>query len=146
MAAGAWTFYNEFKRMIGDGTLDMDTDIFKMALFTSASNATVATLSTKASITNEVANANGYLTGGKSVTAITWATGASAGEYRWDATADVWSASGGSISIVRIAVIYQSNGQLVAYSELSTAQFSITDGNTLTVTPNATNGIFELNG
>jgi len=151
MAASAWAFYNMFKEYMGDGTIDLDTSVFKMALYTSASNAATVTNSTRTQLTNEVASANGYALGGKSVTAITWAAGASAGERRFDATANIWSASGGSISAVKYAVVYQSGASagvqyLVVYSQLSTSEFSITTGNTLTITPNATNGIFELNG
>ena len=143
MAAAAWVFYNKAKEYMGDGTIDLDTDVFRLALFTSASNAATATLSTYASLTNQVANANGYLTNGKSVVK-TWSAGASAGEIRWDATAVIWTAAGGSISAVKYGVVHVSGGQILCYSTLSTSQFSITDTNTLTVTPSA-NGIFELN-
>lgn len=151
MAASAWVIYNTFKRYMADGTCDLDGDTFVMGLYTSASNAATATLSTRGSLTNEVTSANGYVAGGKTMTGVTWSTGASAGEMRFDATANIWSASGGTISNIRYAVIYDAttgtsagNRKLVAYSALSTSQFSVTDGNTLTITPSA-NGIFELN-
>ena len=124
-------------------TVDIDTDVFHLSLHTSASNASTATLSTYASINNEVASANGYATGGKSI-ARTWASGESASEWRWDATAIIWSASGGSISAVKFAVARNSAGKLVAWSKLSSSQFSVTTGNALILTPSA-NGIFELN-
>lgn len=147
MAAGAWTFYNLAKKYLMNGTIDLDTNSFRMSLYTSASNAATATLSTRTSVTNEVSEANGYSSSGKALASITWATGASASEYRWNAAAIVWTASGGSISNVKFAVIWQSSGvadKLVCYSQLSTAQFTVTSGNTLTITPSA-NGIFELN-
>ena len=151
MAAGAWAIYNKFKEYVADGTLDLDNDVFKLALFTSASNAATTTLSVLGSVTNEVASGNGYLTGGKSLAGITWAAGASASEMRLDATATIWSASGGSIANAKHAVLYDFTSgasagarKLVATSQLSTSQFSITAGNTLTITPSA-NGIFELN-
>lgn len=149
MAASAWGFYNMFKEYMADGTIDLDTAVFKMALYTSASNAATLTNSTRSQLTNEVASANNYALGGKSLLGITWGTGASASEKRWDATATVWTASGGSISAIKFAVIYQSGAsaglqKLVCYSKLDTAQFSVTNGNTLTITPSA-NGIFELN-
>ena len=149
MAASAWAFYNMFKEYMADGTIDLDTSVFHMALYLSSSNAGTVTNSTRTQLTNEVANSNGYATGGKQLSGVTWGQGASAGERRWDATAKIWSASGGSISGVKYAVIYQSGAsagaqKLVCYSQLSTAAFSITDGNTLTITPSA-NGIFELN-
>lgn len=143
MAASAWVFYNKAKEYIGDGTIDLDTDVFKLALFTSASNAATATLSTYGSLTNQVTSANGYALTGKSLVP-TWATGASASEMRWDATAVIWTASGGTISAVKYAVVHVSGGQILCYSQLSTSAFDVTDTNTLTVTPSA-NGIFELN-
>ena len=147
MAASAWSFYNSFREYIGNGQFDLDgTGVnFYMALHTSAAsaNATNAVLSTQASIANEVANANGYATGGLSVSARTWAAGASAGVFRFDSTAVVWTATGGDISNVKYAIIYQSGGKLVCYSKLTTSQFTLSQDNTLTVTPSS-NGIFEL--
>lgn len=151
MAASAWVIYNTFKRYMADGTMDLDANTFRMGLYTSASNAATATLSIRSQVTGEVSAANGYVLGGKTLAGVTWSTGASAGEMRFDATATIWSASGGNIVNIRYAVIYdESTGtsagdrKLVANSALSTAQFTVTDGNTLTITPSA-NGIFELN-
>jgi hypothetical protein len=143
MAASAWTLYNSFKQQMADGTFDLDNDVFYMSLHTSASNAATNTLGTYTSVTGQVTNGNGYVTGGKSLTARTWAAGASAGVRRFDCTANVWSATAGDIASVRYAVIRRSGGQLMAVSALSTGQFTVTGGNTLTVTPSA-NGIFEL--
>jgi hypothetical protein len=147
MAVGAWTFYNEFKKYLGSGDAQMDGQ-FRIQLHTSASNAATATLSIISEVTNEIADGNGYSTSGKALTE-TWATGASASEFRFDATAVIWSASGGNIANIKFAVIWASGAsagarKLVCYSQLSTAQFTVTDGNTLTITPSA-NGIFELN-
>jgi len=147
MAATAWAFYNSFREKLGEGDFDLSgTGVnFTMSLHTSAAsaNATNAVLSTYASIANEVANGNGYTTGGKSVSGRTWAAGASAGVFRFDSTAVVWTATGGDVDNVKFAIIYQSGGKLVCYSKLSTSQFNLTQDNTLTVTPSA-NGIFEL--
>lgn len=144
MAAAAWAFYNKFKEYLADGTLDLDNDIFRMSLHKSTSNASTATLSTYAQLTNEVTNGNGYVTTGKTLSATTWAAGASASEMRFDGTAAIWTASGGDIASVMYAVIYESAGKLMSWSKLSSSIFSVTDGNTLTVTPSA-NGVFELN-
>jgi len=147
MAAAAWSFYNSFREYLGEGDFDLSgTSVgFKMALHTSAASANVntATLSTQASLANEVANGNGYTTGGASVPSRTWAAGASAGVFRWDSTAVVWTATGGTIANVKYAVIYQSSGKLVCFSKLTTSQFTLADANTLTVTPSSS-GIFEL--
>ena len=147
MAAAAWSFYNSFREKLGEGDFDLSgTSVgFYMALHTSAASALVntATLSTQASIANECANGNGYATGGASVTSRTWAAGGSAGVFRFDSTAVVWTATGGTIANVKYAVIYQAGGKLVCFSKLTTSQFTLADANTLTVTPSSS-GIFEL--
>jgi hypothetical protein len=130
-----------------DGTIDLDTNTFRMALYLSTSNAATATMSGKGSVTNEVASGYGYSSSGKVLAGVTWAAGASASEWRWTFTAPVWTASGGTITGVKYAVIIQNSGsvdKLLCYSQLSTAGFNITTGNTLTITPSA-NGCFELN-
>jgi hypothetical protein len=149
MAAGAWTFYNEAKKYLMTGDIDLNTSNFRMSLHTSASNAATNTLSTKGSVDNEIADGNGYSTSGKALASITWTAGASASEMRFNAAALVWTASGGNIANIRYAVIWTSGAsagarKLLCRSALSTAQFTLTTGNTLTITPSA-NGIFELN-
>jgi len=150
MAAGAWTFYHLAKKHLMDGSIDLDTDTFRMGLYTSASNAlSAANLSVVGSVTGEVTEGFGYSSSGKALTGVTWGTGASASEMRFDSTAVVWSASGGNIANVKYAVISKVGAsagarKLLCYSQLSSSQFTVTSGNTLTVTPSA-NGIFELN-
>lgn len=146
MTAAAWEFYDTFKKYMADGTLDLDTDIFKLSLHKSTSNASLATLSSYASLDNEVTNGNGYTTGGKSMVSTTWSVGVSASEMRfdWRTSGTIWTASGGSISSIMYGVIRESAGKLVAWSKLSSSIFAVTDGNTLTITPSA-NGVFELN-
>ena len=67
MAATAWSFYNSFREYIGNAAFDLDgtSTGFYMALHTSAASALVntKTLSTQASLANEVASGNGYTTG-----------------------------------------------------------------------------------
>jgi len=146
MAATAWSFYNSFREYIGNGQFDLDgTSVgFYLALHTSAASALVNTntLSTQASLANEVASGNGYTTGGASVTSRTWASVAT-DKYRFDSTAVVWTATGGTIANIKYAVVYQSGGKLVCFSKLTSAQFTLAEDNTLTVTPSAS-GIFEL--
>jgi hypothetical protein len=152
MAAGAWTFYNKAKRNIGVTNLNLTTAStqYRMALFQSSSNAATATLSTYASVTNQVANGNGYTTSGKAFN-NTWTAGASASQYRFNTTTVgvFWSASTGTIPNVKFAVIFTSAGtaankKLLCYSQLSTSQFTIAQGNRLTIAPSAS-GIFNLN-
>jgi hypothetical protein len=148
MAVGAWTFYNKFKRNLGQAfPVNLGSGNFRMQLHTSASNAATTTLSIISSVTNEVAEANGY-SSGKALASKTWTAGASAGQYRFNAAALVWTGTGGTISNIKFAVIWASGAsaiarKLVCFSQLSTSQFNLTINNTLTITPAAT-GIFNL--
>ena len=146
MAATAWRKYDSFPEFMGDGTIDMDNDTFKMALFTSSSNAATVTTNTLYSdLTNEVANANGYTTTGVTLTGVTWAH--SGGTTTFDTGDAVWTASGGSI-VARFAVIDSSTGgELVCYCILDStpADVTVTTGNTLTVAINAS-GVFTITG
>ena len=66
MAAGAWTFTNGGRTRLLNGTFDIDTDSYKMALFLSTSDIGAAS-TTFAGVTNEHAAANGYTAGGIAV-------------------------------------------------------------------------------
>ena len=140
MAAGAWTFTNGGRTRLLNGTFDIDTDSYKMALFLSTSNIGAAS-TTYAGVTNEHANANGYTTGGIAV-ALTLAGTTT---VTVDITADpVWTAAGGSI-IARFAVIYEVAGDVLCYCLLDStpADVTATVGNTLTVAASAS-GVFTL--
>lgn len=139
MAAGAWTFTNASKKALADGTFDLDTDSFKLALFLSTSNIGAAS-TTYAGVTNEHSNANGYTTGGKALTlSLTGTTTVTS-----DVDDQVWTASGGSI-VARFAVIYEVGGDVLCYCLLDSAPADVTatDGNTLTVQIHAS-GVFTL--
>ena len=66
MAAGTWTFTDVGRTDLLNGTYDLDTDTFLMALFLSTSNIGAGS-TTYAGLTNEHAAANGYSTGGISL-------------------------------------------------------------------------------
>ena len=143
MAADKWKIYDSFLEFMGDNTVDMDTDTFKVALFTSGSNAADLTQTELGTLTPEVANAFGYTTGGNTLASVTWSE--ATGTVTFDAADTVWTASGGSIT-ARFAVIYSDTSvtdKLVAYSLLDNAPADVTatDGNTLTIQMNAS-GIF----
>jgi len=148
MAAQAWSFYEMAREFMLDNTIDLDGAIFRMSLYQSASNFATDTLSKRSQVTSEVAEANGYSSSGKTVSAPTWATGASGNVRRFDSTAVIWTATGGTIPNIKAAVIWISAGatgseKLLVFASLTSSQFTLASGNTLTVTPSAT-GIFEL--
>lgn len=143
MSASAFQFYNEAKKYIGNGTIQLGTTALKMKLTTSASNASTFTLSTFASITGEIGTSGGYTAGGKALATMAWTVGASAKQYKFDADDLIWTATGGPLTNVKYGVIGVSGGKALCWSKLSTSQFTVTTGNTLTVQFNAA-GIFTL--
>lgn len=148
MAVGAWSFYTHTRKNLGNGKINLSGGKFRMALFLSSSNVATTTISGYGSLTNQVANGNGYVTSGQAMT-TTWLSGASAAAWRFNySPALVWTGTGGTISGIKFAVIFTSGAsagarKLVCFSQLSTGRFSITINNTLTITPAAT-GVFNL--
>jgi len=147
MASGKWKIYDSAKEFIGDGTIDLDTHVFKIALFLSTSNANTLTNSLLADLTNQVANAFGYTTGGKTLQNVTWTR--SGGTTTFDADNIDWLASGGSIT-ARFAVIYDDTATgdpLIAVCLLDTtpADFTALDGQRLVINFNPS-GVFNVSG
>lgn len=141
------TFYNSFRKYLGDGTIDLDTHTFKVLLTSSSYTPSATTHTVKADVTNELSTANGYTAGGATLGSVTW--NQSAGTVTFDAADTTWTASGGSI-VARYAVIYDDTPSspadpLVAYILLDTtpADVTTTTTNTLTLAWNAS-GIFTL--
>jgi hypothetical protein len=143
MAASAFLLYNKAKKYIGNGTIVLGTAVLKLKLTTSASNASTFTLSTFASVTNEISIRGGYAANGLALATMIWTVGASAKSYKFNAANLVFTASGSSLVNVKFAVIGVSGGKAVCWSKLSTSQFTVTSPNTLTVQFNAL-GIFEM--
>lgn len=141
MAAGAWVMTNGGRTSLLDGTFDIDSDTFNMALFLSTSDLGAAS-TTYAGVSNEHANANGYLTGGITCAGLTLAGTTT---VTVDVTTDpVWTAAGGSI-VARFAAIYEVAGNILCYCLLDStpADVTVTTGNTLTVAAHAS-GVFTL--
>jgi hypothetical protein len=146
MTASAWHVYNKAKESIGNGTINLKTHAFKVAL--ARSTYTPALTHTALSSVTQAPNGNGYTTGGVSVTQ-TWTE--TNGLMTFDSNDPSWTASGGSI-IARYAVLYDDTttspaDQVIAYSLLDTtpADVTTTNGNTLTLQISA-NGYFTVSG
>ncbi len=152
-AAGKWKAYDLFKYRIGNLTLDLtDTTNWKMALFLSTSNANTLSVGTNlyGDLTNEVANANGYTTGGVAIASQSWTN--TSGTITWTCANGVWTAAGGSIT-ARFGVIYKNATvnsivkplALICLLDATPADVTATDTNTLTVQINAS-GLVTLSG
>jgi len=139
MAAGPWTPTDTTRTKILDGTFASGNS-YKCALFLSTSNIGAAS-TTYAGVTNEVANAFGYTTGGIAVVNVLSGTGTV--KDTWSSN-PVWTAAGGSIT-ARFAVIYKVGGDVVFFCLLDStpADVTATDTNTLTVAAAAA-GVFTL--
>lgn len=146
MPAGTFTLYNSVAEWIADGTIDLDTHSFKIALLDSGYTPSGAHDEYADVSGDEIANGNGYTTGGGTLASVTWTR--SSGVATFDSADFVWTASGGSI-VARYAVIYDdtvSGDPLIGYVLLDTApaDLTATSGNTMTVGPHAANGWFQL--
>lgn len=141
MAATAFQFYNLAKKYIGNGTIVLGTAVIRGKLTTSASNASTFTLSTFASINNEIGTSGGYAH--QTLGSMVWTVGASAKQYKFDAADLVWTATGGPLTNCKFLALGVSTGKALCWSKLSASQFTVSIGNTLTVQFNAS-GIFTL--
>lgn len=140
MAAGAWTFVDGARQKLIDGTFDIDAAGWKCALYLSTSNISTSS-TTIAGVTNEHAASFGYTAGGIAVTHSL--SGTTNLLIDW-ATDPVWTASGGSIT-ARYAVLHNGTNVLAfCLLDSTPADVTATDGNTLTVAANATNGVARL--
>ena len=114
--------YNSFKKTLGDGTVDWDTDVIKIALVTSTYVPDIdAHTNFTTHITNEVSG-DGYTAGGEVLAgcAVTVDTVNDWAEY--DATDVTWTTS---TITARGAVIYASvTGDLIEYVDFVTDKSS----------------------
>jgi hypothetical protein len=147
MAASAWTIYDEAKRRIAMGDINLSAGPFRLALYSSAASGSVrtGTLTVQSEIGTQVSGGT-YVAGGLALSGVAWTQ--AAGSCKFDVTDPVFTASGSAMSNVRFGVIVKSvntatSGYLLCYAALSTSQFDVTTGNTLTIQMHA-NGVFTL--
>lgn len=152
MAAGTWKIYGKAKKKIGAGTITLGAGVFKMQLHRASASAAILVLSTRSlntSIPGEISAVGGYAANGRNLTAATgqWTVGASARQIKFSYSTIVFTASGATLANIKYALIRNSTGggtgHVVCFCTLSTAAFSVTSPNTLTITPAAT-GVFTL--
>lgn len=162
MAAGTWKIYAAAKRKIGTGGaamtaggITLGVGVFKMSLHRTSASANIKVLSTRstfASIGSEISARGGYVAGGRNLVPATgkWSAKNSAKQlvFYYSTVGLVFTASGSSLVNVRYAVIRTSSsasgGKLLCFCSLTTTQFTVTSPNTLTITPDPTNGVFTL--
>jgi hypothetical protein len=149
MAAGNVIVYDSFKKFVGDGTINLATGAFKVALLANAYTPDLAAHTVFADLANEVAAANGYAAGGGALANTSWTE--SGHTTTFDADDLDFTAAGGAIGPFRKIAIYLNSTvnthvkPLLGYCVLDASDITISDGNTLTVRWNAA-GILTLSG
>lgn len=154
MAAGTWKIYAKAKKYIGAGTITLGAGVFKMQLHRPSASAAILVLSTRSlntSIPGEISATGGYVALGRNLLPATarWTVGASAKQYKftYSTVGLIFTANGGNLTNIKYALIRNSTGvgagKVLCFCTLSTGAFTITSGNTLTITPNAS-GVFTL--
>lgn len=133
-------FYGGALKNVFDGTRtwDFDTDTIKVSLHSSTYTPNQDTHVTAADLTNELANGNGYTTGGATLASATVTYDNASNEIRFNFTDPSWTSA---TFTARYAVIYKSTGTastspLIAYVDFGGDQ-SVSSG-TFTLDFNAT--------
>lgn len=142
--AVTFVYYDHFLEILGDGTLDMDNDSFKLALLdnTHVFSATDTQFSDVSA--DEIAAGNGYTAGGDTLTTVTYAQ--TAGVVKFDADDVVFTASGGPLATSRFAVLYDDT----TVSDLLLGLIDMDgdktpgDGDSLTIQWDGGNGLFTI--
>ncbi len=139
MAADAWKIYDSFVPTMSE----LLSANFKCALFTD-SLTPVDTDDLYSALSDEVANGDGYITGGKALTSVSLVDTDGTVEFACD---DItWTASGADI-VCRYAIIYNSDdSQLVAMCLLDNTPDDVTIPDGLPMTIRSNDGIFTITG
>jgi hypothetical protein len=153
MSVGAWTFYNTFRKKLGKKIIDLSADAFMIALFKSTSNAATLTLSTLG-LGDERDQRHRRLCAASAAGRCSTASGRSAPrrkQFKFYASAPIFTASGASLNNIKFAVLHDNTvgasaglRPLVAFCQLSTAQFTISNPATRSAIVNPATGIFTL--
>jgi hypothetical protein len=156
MSVGTWKIYTRAKRYIATGSITLGAGVFKLSLMRASASANILKvtnggISTFASVGGEISATGGYATGGRNLTPATgkWTVGASTHQMKFTGTTTglVFTANAAALNNIKYALIRNSTGvgagKVVCFCTLSTTPFTISSGNTLTITPAAT-GIFTL--
>jgi hypothetical protein len=125
---------------IAEGILDLDTDAFYVCL----TNTAPTTATTDYASLTEIANGNGYLTGGNSAARVS--SSQSSGTYKLVLSSPAtWTGSGAGMATFRYAVLYLNSGTkpVAGWWDYGSG-VTLAAGETFTVTLDGTNGVIQL--
>lgn len=129
----SFTKFQSFVGKLGLGVYDLDADTLKIALTNSAPN--VATADELADIT-QIANGNGYTTGGSTVPNTAYSQSGGTGTLVGDSV--TFTGSGAGMATFRYAVLYDdtiSGDPLIGYWDYGSG-LTLNSGDTLEIKPN----------
>lgn len=134
--------FDSFKEAVFEKVHNLGSDTLKVALTNSAP---VAGNTILANIT-QIANGNGYTTGGSTLTVSS--SSQTSGTYKLVAADLTFTASGGTMGTFRYAVYYNdtaTNDELIGYVDYGSA-VSLLTGQQFTLDHDPTNGILQASG
>jgi hypothetical protein len=108
-------WYGNGMKNVQNGTIDLDTDTFKALLTTSLYTPDQDLHDFRDDVTNELAAAGGYSTGGVTLTTKTLTYDGASNEIRWDFDDPQWTSA---TFTARKLVIYKSRGGAASADEL----------------------------
>jgi hypothetical protein len=135
-----FTKFNSFVEALAEKVHNLGSDTLKLALTNSAPNAT----DTQLSQITQIANGNGYTTGGATITVSSSAQ--SSGTYKLVITDVTFTASGGSMGTFQYGVIYNdtaTNDELIGYYNNGSA-VTLAVGDSFTFDFDPTNGLLQI--
>lgn len=136
-----FTFFNSFKENVMEKVYNLGSDTLKVVLTNSAPNAATNTILTDIT---QIANGNGYTTGGSALTISSSAQ--SAGTYKLVVADLTFTASGGTMGTFRYAVYYDdtaTNDELIGYVDYGSA-VSLLTGEQFTLDHDGAAGLFTM--
>jgi hypothetical protein len=134
--------FNSWVRDLGNKKFDMDGDTFKARLLSSAASSSWVQWSDCSA--NEIANGNGYTTGGVTLTIVSWSI--SGGAVRWMVTSPTWTSSGTGMAAYRTLVVLDdsaTNDELVCYIDYGFGR-SVAAGEAAPIFFDQENGLITL--
>ena len=113
--AGTWKWFGTALEKIAEGSIDLDTDTFKLMLTTSTYTPNQDTHDFRDDVTNEVGASGTYAAGGATLSGGSFAYDAGSNQYRIAWTSPSFTSA---TITARTAVIYKSRGGAASADEL----------------------------
>jgi hypothetical protein len=136
----AFNKFRPFVENLAEGNIDMDGHVIKLAL----SNASPVNTNTVIGDITQIANGNGYTTGGITLTLTSSAQSAGTYSAKFADVTDAWVAGPSAMATFRYLIVYDStNGNLIGWWDAGVA-ITLNLGDSINLDLDDTNGIFTI--